>query len=201
MSTDPRTHYSQIASDYAEKNDEASLTDIFRTLRDTFLESVDGDRVIDIGSGHGRDTRYFAEQGYDTVGVDIASGMLSEASDSVLEQDTVYVQADVRSLPFDDASFDAVWAPATLFLLPYDEMGDALDETYRVLRQEGTAVIGMKTGDGPDPRDDFGSTVMQYRVAPEEFADRVTDAGLSIEETVGSVNNNGHGFQNYFCRK
>ncbi len=201
MTADSRTHYSQVAADYAAKNDEASLTDAFRAIRDTFTDTVDGDRLLDLGCGHGRDARYFADHGYDVVGVDNAQGMIDVAQTATDTDAVNYVQADIRDLPFIDEAFDGVWAPATLFLLPYESMDDTIAEVYRVLQEDGVVLSGVKTGNGPEPRDDFGSTVTQYRIDPDTFYDRLTDAGFTVADVSGSVNADGYGFKNYVCRK
>jgi SAM-dependent methyltransferase len=87
-------------------------------------------RVLDLGCGVGHSYGRLAPR--ETVGVDVDPGALEG-------QDRETVVADMRSLPFEDASFDSVVAIQSIEHVPDPER--ALAEAARVLRPGGVAVF------------------------------------------------------------
>jgi ubiquinone/menaquinone biosynthesis C-methylase UbiE len=107
-------------------------------MRRTFLADVAfpaGAEVLEVGCGTGVLTRVLA--GLPTVdrvvGVDIAEALLDRARE--LAPDIEFAQADARSLPFGDGSFDVVVFDSTFSHVPGPEQ--AVAEAFRVLRPEG----------------------------------------------------------------
>jgi SAM-dependent methyltransferase len=96
-------------------------------------------RVLDAGCGTGYGASAFAEAGARAVvGVDLDEDVLAEAQPamhSVVE----LRRADIRHLPFEDASFDVVVCFETLEHLETPDL--ALDEFARVLGQDGLLIV------------------------------------------------------------
>ena len=68
-----------------------------------------GARILDVPCGWGRHTALFAEAGLDAFGADLSVPLLLRAPRRMHESGRVrYAAADVRYLPFADASFDAL---------------------------------------------------------------------------------------------
>lgn len=66
-------------------------------------------RVLDAGTGHGRDTELFAANSTATVfGVDISGGIYNAYRDLKRFDNVHLVQADLRDLPFEEAFFDFI---------------------------------------------------------------------------------------------
>ncbi len=87
-------------------------------------------RVLDLGCGTGHS---FAELApHETVGVDLSAAALAG-------QDRETVVADMRKLPFEDASFASVLAVQSIEHVPDPER--VLEEVVRVLVPDGTAVF------------------------------------------------------------
>jgi SAM-dependent methyltransferase len=100
-------------------------------LAATLLGDVDPHApVLDVGCGVGHSFRELAPRV--TVGVDLDAGALEG-------QDRETHVADMRALPFDDASFDALLSIQSIEHVPDAER--ALAEFARVLRPGGVAVI------------------------------------------------------------
>jgi SAM-dependent methyltransferase len=72
------------------------------------LGSLDGARVLDIGCGAGRNSRWFAEQGATVVGIDLAAGLLEQVRATMPEKVTLTV-ADVLRDPLPAGPFDLVY--------------------------------------------------------------------------------------------
>jgi demethylmenaquinone methyltransferase/2-methoxy-6-polyprenyl-1,4-benzoquinol methylase len=112
-------------------------------------------RVLDLGTGPAVSAIEAArERGADTVvGLDISAQMLRRARSRVRDAAAdgagarvSLLRADARTLPFPDASFDAVTGHSFLYLVPFRER--ALAESLRVLRPGGRCVF-LEPRDGP----------------------------------------------------
>jgi len=98
-----------------------------------------GARVLDAPCGWGRHSTLLAEAGCDAFGADISFHMLRHAPIGPAR----YAAADLRSLPYRDAAFDAVvnvFSSLGLFLRDEDDIA-ALAEARRVLRPDGTLLL------------------------------------------------------------
>jgi ubiquinone/menaquinone biosynthesis C-methylase UbiE len=107
------------------------------------LALADGARVLDMPCGWGRHARLFAEAGHRVVGADLSPTLLARAEPPPATPPPAYVAADVRMLPFRDASFDAVinvFTSLGLFLRDADDVR-ALREARRVLRSGGRFLL------------------------------------------------------------
>src|SRR4051794_2047486 len=96
-----------------------------------------GDRVLDVATGTGAvASELIRRKGCDVVGLDQSSEMLAVAR-ARLPAAAELVEGRAESLPFDDASFDAL---TFTYLLRYvDDPGATLRELARVVRPGGSA--------------------------------------------------------------
>jgi ubiquinone/menaquinone biosynthesis C-methylase UbiE/uncharacterized protein YbaR (Trm112 family) len=102
------------------------------------------EEVLDLGSGRCWSTRFFAQKGCRTVGIDILLtkyvGLLT--SDVYIQNEKVYfdrICGDMNKLPFQDKKFDIVFVAATLHHSSYIQ--DALNEAARVLKPGGRLIL------------------------------------------------------------
>ena len=123
----PGARYDAVA-DWLER--EFVGSDSYRAVRDTALRLLGEDtgRLLDVGCGGGANTAAYAKAGWRVVGVDISAEQLRLARGRGIET----VQADVESLPFGDATFDA--AVATWLHTDVDDFPAVLRELARVVR-------------------------------------------------------------------
>lgn len=102
-----------------------------------------GARVLDVGSGSGRDLKRMCDLGFDITGLDVSEGLAQ-----IARQYAPVVVADMCAMPFEDDSFDGVLAAASLLHLTRMEALVALKEIKRVLRPGGVLSLGVKAGQG-----------------------------------------------------
>jgi demethylmenaquinone methyltransferase / 2-methoxy-6-polyprenyl-1,4-benzoquinol methylase len=104
------------------------------------VEARPGDRVLDVATGTGLVVAELIRQkGCTVVGLDQSPEMLAVARERL--PDVELVEASAESLPFADASFDAL---TFTYLLRYvDEPGATLAELARAVRSGGT-IAGLE---------------------------------------------------------
>jgi demethylmenaquinone methyltransferase/2-methoxy-6-polyprenyl-1,4-benzoquinol methylase len=95
-----------------------------------------GSRVLDVGAGYGPRLADLIARGYRAHGVDASYAAALDGS-----RVAPVAVADVRHLPWDDATFDAALATFPLQHLPADQAGRAVGELARVLRPGGRLVL------------------------------------------------------------
>ena len=100
-----------------------------------------GAKVLDLGCGAGLPaTRQLAEH-FDVTGVDISGRQIDRARYNV--SNAAFMQADMASLEFPPASFDAITAFYSIIHLPRGEQPRMLQSIANWLRPEGLLVATM----------------------------------------------------------
>ena len=106
-----------------------------------FTDAGNGSRILDIGTGTGRQAFAFAKRGYDVVGIDLSEDMLKVASKNNRYEDVRFEVADATHLPFEDNSFDVSCVSFALHDMILSIREKALREMVRVTKLEGIIVI------------------------------------------------------------
>jgi len=98
-----------------------------------------------------RNTRilaWAADRGAVVFGVDISRPTIDRAMIAFSRESALHAAAaDVRDLPFSDASFDAVYSMGTIE--HFDETEQAVREIVRVLKPGGRAIVGVPNRHDP----------------------------------------------------
>ncbi len=144
-----------------------------------------GAEVADVGCGTGRLMPHLADRGLAPRGVDLSPGMIETARRANPGFD--YQVADLRALPFEDASLAGVVCWFSLIFLAPDARVPAFTELARVLKPGGYLVTAFKHGDGSAHRNQPGSVVEslgvdydRYWLSAREMADLFTAAGFTL---------------------
>lgn len=142
-------YYERNAKAYSKATLDRDLSSTY----DRFLRRLGSNaRILDAGSGSGRDCRAFRDLGYDVTGFD-ASSELCRLSRRVTD-------APIRQLRFEDfderGQYDGIWACASLLHVPKRQLADAVGRLVRGLRAGGVMYMSFKDGSGervaPDGR-------------------------------------------------
>lgn len=133
--------YDELALEYDKET-----TDFWerfpRTVFDKFIELTKG-KVLDVGSGPGRDGVILQKAGLDVVCLDASEAMIKLSTERGLNS----ILGDFMQLPFEDGVFDGVWAYTSLLHVPKAEVEKPLSEIARVLKQGGIFGLGLIEGD------------------------------------------------------
>lgn len=132
--------YNATAKAYDEET--AEFWNIFPdTFIQAFAKNIKG-RVLDVGSGPGRDALILKRAGLEVVCLDASEAMIEMTKQKGLDS----VLADFAAIPFPNESFDGVWAYTSLLHVPKIEIGKSLQEIGRVLKKDGILGLGLIEG-------------------------------------------------------
>ncbi len=140
-----------------------------------------GTGIGDVGCGTGRLAPYLAARGLCPRGVDLSPAMIRVAHRDHPGFD--FDVADLRELPFGDASLAGLVCWYSLMYLAPSDRPAAFGELARVLRPGGYLVTAFKAGDSRVRRGGrstgLGVEFDVYWLSPAEMERRVTDAGFA----------------------
>jgi ubiquinone/menaquinone biosynthesis C-methylase UbiE len=156
-----------------------------RAVLDLFCELVlaagVGTAVADVGCGTGRLEPYLAARGLAPRGVDLSPEMVRVARRDQPGFD--FDVADLRALPFGDASLAGVVAWYSLMYLAPRDRAAAFGELARVVAPGGYLVTAFKAGDGELRRGGrstgLGVEFDLYYLSPAELEQQLAAAGFA----------------------
>jgi SAM-dependent methyltransferase len=103
---------------------------------------ADGKKILDAGTSTGTNLRLLQEMSIEkAVGLDISEEALSLCQSKNFEQELI--RGDLKNLPFKESEFDVVLM--TDILEHIDDDQRAIEESYRVLRKGGYAIVAVPT--------------------------------------------------------
>lgn len=114
--------------------------------KETFKKYLTAGKILEIGSGGGRDAKDLTKMGYEYIGTDISKGLLEEAKKN--NPDTKFLLQSVYELDFPKEYFDGFWACAVLLHMPKARMTEALKNIHRIIKKGGIGFITLKKGEG-----------------------------------------------------
>ena len=131
-----------------------------------------GEKLLDIGCGTGCSLASLAENfGIVPFGTDISEKTVAVAG--ALHPGISFTCANACSLPFEDASFDAVLMECVITLL--DDPAAALSEAVRILKPGGRLILSALVNTG---QTDAKELVSDGLLQPESFRSFAKDLGL-----------------------
>jgi SAM-dependent methyltransferase len=142
--------YNKLAKEYDEET--VSFWDDFpRTFLDYFINIVKG-KVLDIGSGPGRDGLLLKSGGLEVVCFDASQKMIDLSTSRGLFS----VLGDFLDLPFQEENFDGVWAYTSLLHCSKRDFKKAILEIKRILKDGGVLGLGLIEGDEEIYKENMG---------------------------------------------
>lgn len=102
-------------------------------------------KVLDLGAGQGQDSRYFSSLGYEVISTDLSDWALEvskkHARDHKLDIDFQKLDLSKGLLPYDDESFDVVYASLSLHYFDDKITEKLFSEIRRILKKDGVVAI------------------------------------------------------------
>lgn len=140
-----KDYYNKNANDFFENTLNADMTEIYSKFE---CHLKNGDKILDLGCGSGRDSLYFMKKGYEVLPVDYAEELAKKA-ESLLDRE-VFIM-DMRELDF-EKEFDAIWACASVLHIERDEIENVIGNCERALKDGGVFYLSFKYGDKEEIR-------------------------------------------------
>ncbi|MFR1725475.1 class I SAM-dependent methyltransferase [Emergencia timonensis] len=140
MNNPTLTYYNENVDAFLSSTTTVDLSEI----QDQFLSYLNpGDRILDLGCGSGRDTKYFLDEGFVVDAVD--------GSDELVIRASSYTGIQVKRMLFAELAcinkYDGIWACASLLHLPYSQLSLMLDKIARALNEHGIFYASFKYGE------------------------------------------------------
>jgi SAM-dependent methyltransferase len=139
--------YESFAADYRAGTQE--MPDEVRQSIEAFVAALnEGARVLEIGSGPGRDARALEEAGLSVRRTDITPAFVRMLRADGLAADVLDPLSDDLDDPERDAPYDGVWASASLVHARREDLPTVLIHLADATRPGGALHLAVKEGDG-----------------------------------------------------
>ena len=164
-------HYDRVADDYwyGTRNHDVSQN------YEAFLEAIEGKPpydILDLGCGPGRDLQYFKSLGHAVMGLDGSEALVSMArSNSGCE----VLQQNFLEMNLPERRFDGVFANASLFHVPSQELPRILLEVSTTLKSRGVLFCSNPRGNNEEG---LGGSRYSCFFDLDTWRDYVIDAGF-----------------------
>ena len=172
--------YDQIAEQFLRQGG-SEPSERKRAYLDRLTEGLPrGARVLDLGCGPGTQAGSLSER-FRVVGVDISRAQLVLARQAAPRADLLL--ADMCTLAFRPASFDAISAFYSIIHVPKEEHGPLLRRLFEFLRPGGRLLAVLGAGEWEGTEDDWlglGATMFWSHWDAETGLRLVQDAGFQV---------------------
>jgi len=164
-------HYDRVADDYwyGTRNHDVSQN------YEAFLEAIEGKPpydILDLGCGPGRDLQYFNSMGHAVIGLDGSEALVSLAR---LNSGCEVLQQNFLAMNLPEHRFDGVFANASLFHVPSQELPRILLEISTTLKSRGVLFCSNPRGNNEEG---LGGSRYSCFFDLDTWRDYVVDAGF-----------------------
>lgn len=186
-----KDYYNKNAQEFFHQTVKADMSELY----DIFLKNLpcNEGKILDLGCGSGRDSKYFLDSGFEVVAMDISEELGKRASEYIGQK--VIIQ-DMRELNYQD-EFIGIWACASLLHLDEDEIIETLRKIFKSLKRDGIVYISFKYGDKNYEKDgrkfscftyekfikigkEFENKILQWFITEDVRADRKNEKWFNI---------------------
>lgn len=169
--------YDEVALTYHLQKDPSSNQELLERVRS--LIPSDGE-VLDVGCGSGIPvTKFFADLGYLTTGIDLSQSMIDLAAKNVPQ--ATFLKRNMIELDFEEASFDAIVSFYALFHTPRELHERIIADFYKFLKPGGILLFSVGSTEWEGAEDFHGTLMWWSHYGPEPYVEFTKNAGFAIE--------------------
>lgn len=138
--------YQTNAKDFFSQTINVDMQNVYQP----FLENLPKGKqaILDVGCGSGRDSVFFANQGFDVTAIDGSQNLIDlakETDNRVNWQCMTFEEIDAQNW---QNHFTGIWACASLLHVPFDDLPKILNDLLSCLRPTGILYASFKYGNG-----------------------------------------------------
>lgn len=156
--------YNKYSKEYDQEVVEFWENFTINTIKE-FVKQLNGKRVLNLGSGTGRDSIILRDKGLEVICCDASIEMAKITRKLGFET----IESDFNELNLDNNSFDGVWAYTSLLHVTKEEMIEVLGKINKALKPGGVFLNGMIEGkfEGDVERDNMPGAKRYFRYYEE----------------------------------
>ncbi|TCK56472.1 2-polyprenyl-3-methyl-5-hydroxy-6-metoxy-1,4-benzoquinol methylase [Flavobacterium sp. 90] len=137
--------YNKTASEYQKV---VSSFELLPEINEFILKVNKGGEILDLGCGPGHHALFFSNNDFSVTGIDLSSEMIELAKKASVKSN--FKIMDILTLDFQKASFDGIWASASLLHIPKNKITPVLQKLKEILIKDGILYISLKQGNGSE---------------------------------------------------
>lgn len=147
-------------------------------ILNSFVEGLKGNRVLDLGSGPGRDAVLLRNKGLDVLCLDGSQNMVDATNRLGFQS----IKRDFRHLELQEETLDGVWAYSSLIHVSFAEAKEIISQIFQVLKPGGLLFLGLIEGSGNEERKIGNSRYTRYfeYYDDKKLKDLFTNSGFNL---------------------
>lgn len=149
---------------------------------DNFIAHLNGLNIIDIGCGPGRDVKYFFDNGYNVVGLDMSEKLLQVAKKKT--PGASFEHKNMKNLDVLKKKFNGLWSCGSFYHLEKKDAILTLKGFYNILLPGGQMYLALKEGEGEIFIKNLGEEKFYSFYNEDEIVELVEKVGFNIREII-----------------
>lgn len=133
--------YNENVESFFSQTIKADMSFLYKKFLDNLPQKTG--KILDLGCGSGRDSKFFKELGFEVVALDLSEELAKKASEYIGQE---VIVKDMRELDFEN-EFVGVWACASILHLPIEDIEELFDKIIKSLIPNGIFYSSFKYGD------------------------------------------------------
>ena len=142
-------YYDENAVEFACQTVSIDMHDLYELFINQ-LPQRDTQCILDVGCGSGRDSNYFAKQGYEVTAIDASAELIQWAEQHHMSSRITWVHLDFSSIEKQawENKFTGIWACASLLHVPFLELPFIINSLLDTFTDDGVMYVSFKYGKG-----------------------------------------------------
>ncbi len=134
-----KNFYNENAKEFFESTIDSNMEKIYIRFENHLKKN---DKILDLGCGSGRDSKYFKEKNFQVVSIDYSEELCKLAKEN-LNLDVICM--DIKNIDYFE-EFNGIWACASLLHIEKNKILEVVNSCYTSLKKNGIIYVSFKYG-------------------------------------------------------